>query len=204
MVFVFIASLFIGTNMSLARNVRKLEWLYSEGMISPDGAYTQPSIKSQVDVSMDCALRLYTSAANYIEDSEVALWSDRLKQQRESYMRWQENNNARDFTISSRATIYAAVADASEHLYAALQNADLTARDVEAIDAYYKDLMSARTLITALAERYNNEVDSMNKSAEVYPARFFAADRIELNLHYSAFPSVSEITWTDNGWGATY
>ena len=201
---VFIASLFIGTNVSISRNVKHLDNLYREGMKSVDGTYTKPSISSQVDASMDYALGLYTIAVNYAEYEDVALWAERLKAEREGYLRLRDSFSPPRFTmIMKNSTSYYVLYDAAQNLLDALHSrVALTISDAEAIAAYFADLRGANELIKELAAEYNIEVAAALKAAETFPTRLFCSEKNSSNLHYSAFPGVIDIQWHENGWSA--
>jgi len=199
-----IFSMFIGTNTSAGRNIRKLDKLYTGGMLSEDGQYTQASLKSQTDASMDYAMGLLTIANNYTDDGEIALWAGRLKQQREGYLRVCDLDKRGSPRKADSAQYYHTVVDAAENLYAAMGSAELSASDAADAKAFYNDLTGAKTLIASLAGQYNAEVAVIKRNAEDFPAYVFCNTSNVTKLQNVGFPAVTEIIWNEDGsWSAS-
>jgi len=200
LVVVVVLSLFLGTNVSISRNVKRLDNMFTNGMKSSDGSYTKPSILSQCDASMDYAMGFYTFTVKYADDDELIMLSERLKQARESYLSYRKLVNPGIPMQTPYATSYYAVYESAQNLYSALHSrVAFTISDAEAIGAYFGDLQGANELIKELAAEYNHEV-----AAAALPARIFCIGRSGFNLHHSAFPVVMEITWKENSWSAAW
>ena len=174
MVMVLIASLFLGTQISLSRRADRVQDLFYNGMTSSDGKYTRPGIATQISACADSAMGLNAIADKYSDNLEVARLRPFLSEFRIICV--ESNGSGEKYAINNTFVSYRLMVNTAESLYNALQNVDMEEADASTAKMYYDDLSGARLFVELTSPDYNAEVSAYDKLVNSFPTRLFAGE----------------------------